>query len=522
VPDARRLSDRELATWIGVALFVAMATPLAFVRQPPYQDLNGHLATVTIISHMGEYPEYVFNGFLKTNSALVAFTYFVGKWIGIREAGRLFAMLVLATNAIVLPRFVLRFGGRERMLASPYFMAPMVHNWFVSMGMLNFALGFSLALVVLVALDRQREAPSLARGLGVAALALLSFYAYPMPLVVVGLLVAVHCATQSSWGARLASARALALPLVPAAAIVVYTGVVHMAHADPHADAGAPTEFAPATWLLYNLWAHFLYGYTMLSASSLLLAIVLAVFAIRHARERVPFFSPVASAVLLAAYAFAPYFTVGLGYAGSRIVPFLWMAALVRVPTKLPRALAGVLGAAAALYVVGMACDQLRLAREEAEVGAGVEAMPMRAKMAVFDFSPRITSKNTWSLTHAWGLYVVERHTSASEVWADSPSLPITRKEPPPPRLEPVRMHAFAETMRTRRAFCDARARLGPPIDRCDEMYESEWAAYWRDVTPLVDRVLMWDPPPDTLEQVPASWRISFQRGRLWIFAKGR
>ena len=55
----------------------------------------------------------------------------------------------------------------------------------------------------------------------------------------------------------------------------------------------------------------------------------------------------------------------------------------------------------------------------------------------------------------------------------------------------------------------------------CGRAWRDAWAAYYRDVDPLVDAILMWDPPPDTLDRVPASWRPAFQRGRLWIFERG-
>ena len=52
-------------------------------------------------------------------------------------------------------------GSRKRMLVASLFMWPMVHNWFVSMGMLDFALAVPLSLGLLLAIDRQRRAPAL-------------------------------------------------------------------------------------------------------------------------------------------------------------------------------------------------------------------------------------------------------------------------------------------------------------------------------------------------------------------------
>jgi hypothetical protein len=119
---------------------------MAMVEVPPFQDLPNHLAAITIMEHPERYPEFAFNGFLKTNAALFAWLYVVGKVTGLKLAAKLFALIVLALNAIVLPRFVLTLtGSRRRMLVATLFAWPMVHNWFVSMGMLDFALAVPLS-----------------------------------------------------------------------------------------------------------------------------------------------------------------------------------------------------------------------------------------------------------------------------------------------------------------------------------------------------------------------------------------
>jgi hypothetical protein len=517
-----RASDRQLALAIGAALFVAAAFPLLLVRSPPYQDLGGHLATVAILSHRADFPEYVFNGFFKTNSTLVAFAWLVGKAIGIRAAGKLFVAVVLGVNALALPAFVLRFGGRERMVVASVLGAPFVHNWFVSMGMLNFSLSVSLAMLLLVALDRQRVAPSLLRGAVAALLSCAVWYAHQLPLMIVGLLAGVHVLVQpAGWRARFDRGVAVILPLLPATAVAVYGGVSHLRGVVvQHPALGGPTTFQTLSWLLYDLWAHWGYGYTLLSATSLVSMLVLAALAARRPRANVAFFGLWETLVLLLAYAVAPYGTVGLGYAGSRLIPFVWMAALVRVPERLPRWLTAASLASAVLYFAGMAVDDVRLAREQAEVAAGVDAVPRGAHMDVFVYSTRILSKNTWSLSTAWGEYVIERSAHIAEVWADSPSLPIMWRSPPPSRLDPFHHRGFLEATATRDGFCVAHAIFALTPAECDRQWRTEWAAYWRDVDPYVDTLLMWDPPADALSQVPASWGVSFQRGRLWIFAK--
>src|SRR5215831_12567849 len=95
-----RLNDRQLALAVSAVLFAVGAWPLALTQVPPYQDLPNHLAAVTVIEHPAQYPEFVFNGFFKTNTALFAWLCVVGKMVGPLVAARLFALLVLGANAL--------------------------------------------------------------------------------------------------------------------------------------------------------------------------------------------------------------------------------------------------------------------------------------------------------------------------------------------------------------------------------------------------------------------------------------
>ena len=81
-------------------LFVVGAWPLALTEVPPYQDLPNHLAAVTVIENLERYPEFVFNGFFKTNAALFAWLFVVGKVVGTKLAARLFALMVLGGQRV--------------------------------------------------------------------------------------------------------------------------------------------------------------------------------------------------------------------------------------------------------------------------------------------------------------------------------------------------------------------------------------------------------------------------------------
>ena len=217
-----RLTDAELAAILGAFLFALAAWPIPLLDVPPYQDLAGHMATATIISNPELYPEFVFNGFLKTNATLIVWLVFVGKVVGAKWAAKSFVLLTLAANAFVFPRFVLQLTDRRRMLVASVFLLPMIHNWWVSMGMLNFALSIPLALELLVRLDRQRASPTVLRGVGIVLLSLLTWLTHSIPLLIVCFLVAVHVVLRPTWRERWVDARSLAVPLIPAFALVAF------------------------------------------------------------------------------------------------------------------------------------------------------------------------------------------------------------------------------------------------------------------------------------------------------------
>jgi hypothetical protein len=521
-----RLGHHALAAAIGAALFVAVAWPLLLLDVPPYQDLPGHLATVQILAHPERYPDIVSNGFFKTNAAFIAFTFFVGKLVGIKAAARLFCAVTLAALAFALPRFVLELGGggeagRRKMVVASLFFLPMVHCWWVSMGMLNFALGLALALETLVRLERQRRAPSAGRAAAAALFAVLTWYAHNLPLLVVGLLVVVHVLLRPSWKERIAAARTLVGPLVPVALLMAAVTAVNVFNPGKYLHIGDESfSWEAPVWILYDLWARFFYGFTPLSATSLVLAAALAALALRRAREDVPFFSPLAWALPLLFVVFVPYMLPTWGYVNVRFIPFVWFGALVRVPERLPRALAVGLAAAAALYAAGMAVDLFRLERDQREFLAGALAVPEGARLLTLNFDPRPTSKNTWSLQNASGLYVVERFTSPQDVWAHSSQMPIVYREDPGYYGDWSKIRRFVSTMATKSGYCARDAADGLPAGGCEDEWRAKWAAFWSGATPRFDHVLLWSAPADVDETIPAAYRETFRAGRLRVLER--
>ncbi len=513
-------TDNHLALLVSAALFVLGAWPLALTEVPPYQDLPNHLAAATVIDNPGRYPEFVFNGFFKTNAALFAWLYVVGKIAGIKLAARLFALLVLAANAFVLPRFVLALtGSRNRMLVASMFVWPMVHNWFVSMGMLDFALSVPLSLGLLLAIDRQRRTPSATNALLVTALGAVTWYAHVFPLLVVHLLVLIEAARRPSWRERVGALRSMALPLLPVMALVgmsvfeqLRDNVGSMSTVVAHGKMVPPWELA------YNLWAEWFWGFTKLSITSIVPCLLLAYYGFGRRRESPMFFSPLAVVVLGLLFCLAPYRVTNWYHVNSRLIPFLWVAALLRVPDHLPKRIFAVLGLSAALYSAGMGTDFLRLESDRERFTAGVATVPEGAKLLPLVFRHKGASDNTRSLLHAWGFYVTDRYTSAPLLFAHSRSFPVMYSTPPPVRFNDLVLENFAATMISSANFCESTRVV---TNDCRGEYRARWAEFWHDATPLYDHVLLWEPSEEALQLVPIDYGITYRQGGLVIMQRG-
>ena len=516
-------TDNHLALLVSAALFVVGAWPLALTEVPPYQDLPNHLAAVTVIENPGRYPEFVFNGFFKTNAALFAWLFVVGKVVGTKLAARLFALMVLGANAFVLPRFVLTLtGSRKKMLIASLFMWPMVHNWFVSMGMLDFAMAVPLSLGLLLAINRQRRAPSLLNALLVTGLGAATWYAHVFPLLVVHMLVFIEAARAPSWKERGAAFKSMTLPLLPVMALVAMSMVEHMRD-----NVGPMTAFVhhhkmvPPWELAYNLWAEWFWGFTKLSITSIVPCLLLAFYGVSRIgrRESPMFFSTAAVVALGLLFCLAPYRITNWYHVNSRLIPYLWMALLLRVPDQLPKRAMALLGISAVLYSAGMGADFIRLEKDRQQFTAGISAVPEGAKLLPLVFRHKGASDNTRSLLHAWGFYVTDKYTSAPLLFAHSRSFPVMYSTPPPVRFNDLVLENFAATMITSANFCESTRVVS---DDCNGEYRARWAEFWRDATPLYDHVLLWEPSQEALELVPSDYSISYRQDGLVIMARGR
>jgi hypothetical protein len=521
-PVAPSLTDVQLALAIGLGLFVLAALPLGLVDVPPLQDLPNHLAAITVITHPDRYPNLVFNGFFKTNAALFTWLICAVKVMSPVAAARLFTLLVLAANALVLPLFVLRMTkSRARLVTASFVLWPMIHNWFVSMGMLDFALGVALALALVMVLEERSRAPSAKNAILVLIVGAAAWYAHVFGVLVAHLLVLVHLATRASWRERVTQAGRLFVPLVPVTCLALSSVYAQFTETvGPMTGYLALSKALPPWELAYNLWAEWSWGFTWLSISSFVPSVVIAVYAFRNRREEVPFFSGTAFLLLFALFCLSPYIATNWFHVSSRFIPFLWAAAILRLPAKLPKRLAALLSVSAVLYWAGMCIDYVRLDRDAAKFTAGMDAVPEGATLLPLVFRSKLTSENTRSLLHEWGIYVLHKHTSAPLLFAHSRSFPVMYKDPPTPRFNHLVLESLAGNMASPDWMCGTMLAAGVYVDDCEGEWRALWAEFWAEALPLFDHVLFWDPTPEVQALVPPEYRVAFHQGRLTIYER--
>jgi hypothetical protein len=516
-----RVSDRQLATLIGGVLLALAGWPLLFLQVPPYQDLPGHMATVCVLLNPERYPEFLSNGWLKANSLFLGLLYLAAKAVGVVDAARIVCALVLGATAFALPHFVLAFTDRRRLLVASLVMAPMVHHWFILMGMLGFALALPLGLATIVLLARQAAQPSVLRGLLLGALAALLWFAHAIVLLLVGLLAAIEALTQPNWRAKMSAAIALLTPFAPVAALLVVTvarqtGSAHGQEWGRLDAVGYQTNFSA----VYALWAHAFFGLSPLSAAGLVPAVALAVMAARNARPRVPMLSLCALAALGAIYWFFPHTLPAFGYVSERVIPFLWAWALVHVPPRVAPWAARLLILGCLGWAAGLAVDLFRAEKDLFAFTAAAPEVPVGARMLTLNFEPRVSSRNTWSLLHASGMYTVLRAVSPQDVWADSPSMPIRHSAPPAFAGDPVSVRSFLGAARTPAAYCETLQRAGLRDVDCMQGWATAWTEFWNDALARYDYVLLWGAPAEVQATAPASYAPRMSRGRLTLLGR--
>jgi hypothetical protein len=508
------MTDGRLRLACVAAVVVLSAWPLFIVDLPPYQDVPNHLATVHVMTHPDLYPEFVSNGWFKTNTALSAWLYGPGRWLGPTWGMRIFLLGLLAATAIGYQRLVRELSGRGADVTASLFLVPMVHNWFVSMGMLNFALAQALALFLLASLGRQLRAPTGGGAIAIALLGVATWWAHVVPLLLVILLVGIELllTARRSW----VEARRFAVfgvaPLVPVTLLLLAR------QAAVSTGAMRPT---PTPWnLLYDLWAKYFYAFTILSVTSLVPCLVLAFVALRAFKKPVPLFSPIALGALAALYIFLPESYAAFFYLNTRIVPFIWVALLVRVPERLSRPVTAVLVLASVLYSASLGIDFVRLTHDQEAFCAGIGAVPARARLFPVILERKGTAVNTFPLLQSWGRYVVAKDTAAPLLFAEQPTFALRYQQAPPDPLAAVAIEQFEGSHASLPKFCAELRENGTRAGDCRAQFRQQWTDFFDVVRPRFDHLLVWGASSDVRDVIPSDYRVIFERGPLLIYAR--
>ena len=530
VADSASSEDR-LARWlagishtwvmpIGVSLLFALsAWPTLLVALPPFQDLPNHLATAHIVAHPALYPEYAFNGLLKSNALLTLWFQLAGGH-DLFAAARAFTVIVLGVTALALVLFVLHFRGPRHLPVALLFAWPLVHSFAVSMGFLNFAFAFALSLILLIVIDAQRTRPTFARGVAIAFVSGVVWYAHPFPFAIVAALVLLHVGTARTRQERLGAATALLLPLLPAIVVALASAGHHFIKPE-HAGVSKTFTFSYLNpWeLLVHLWTDVSGALTPWGSTTIVPALLLPWFAWKGRRAAPALFSTAALASLAAAYLALPVMLSNWWHFNCRLVPFLWAGVLLRLPSRLPRSCAIVLATSALAYSAATGIDYIRLDRDTAELTSGVDVVPEGATLLPLMFKRSRTSYFTASLAHAWGYYTVLKDTSAPLAFAVERSYPITYRAFPPPALRPPALDRFAELRGTPAQVCGVLGRL--PVDAaCTAAWKELWSGFWRDAEPRFSHLLTWAIPPEARPMIPQRYRRIFANGDLEIYER--
>jgi hypothetical protein len=203
--------------WLWEALFLTLVltsiAPLWVAQHLPLEDLPQHLAAITVL-HDFHRPAFRFDQFFELT---LGNTQYLSYYFGVHLLAYVFG--VELANCIVLSlaigglpyalRGLLRVLGREPAWA--LFALPLTYNAHLILGFLNFVAALPLVFWGLALAVKERLSPSRARAVGLAVVALLTFYTHVVPFAFLALGMALI-----AWDGSIYRSFRRALPLVPA------------------------------------------------------------------------------------------------------------------------------------------------------------------------------------------------------------------------------------------------------------------------------------------------------------------
>jgi hypothetical protein len=485
---------------ISGLLWILSCIPIFIGDALPFQDLPNHMASMSIVEHLSAYPEFASTGLLKTNSALFAILT-VARTFGLSwtASSKLAAIIVLGASASSFPRILHRLGGPRALYAGSLFLLPLVHGWFLQMGMLDFALSIPLALECVLASELLLlQGPSRKNVFRLIVFALLTFYAHIFGLCIFLMLAVLEIPRRRSNPGFQSLLFTLIVPL----GLTAITVVMHLTEKRV-GETFTYKAFLPPWETMYNAWAECCAGYTKRGISSLLILVPLASL-VRQRKAEAPWFRAPALIALALLTCFGPYIVTAWFYVANRFAPFLWMAVLVNLQLAWPRWARRSFALGSALFFAGLCVDTRRLSAEHTAVQAAMPHVPMQARLLPLMMKPKGSSEHTRHLLQAWGYYVLERQVSAPLLFAHSRAFPVVTKTEPSADLNHLALERIAMHGNTEAAACKE---WGPLDGSCAKRFSSTWEHFWSETAHHFDYVLLQGPPSKEVQ--------SFMRGTI-------
>ena len=520
--------DSFISRWVAVAmvgllLWLLAAWPLVLVKHLPHEDLPGHVAAAYVVDNLAAYPEYVATHGLRTNAALPFWLHAASRWLGYMPAARVFLIAVLAITAFGYAFLFNVLRGSRRMWIPSLFAVPLVHHWFVSMGMLNFSFSFGLCLWILGLLVMQRARWNHLRAGSIFVLCVLAWIAHSFPLLMlVGIAVAdlVYARLRDISAVR--PAWRVVFSLAPAALLVALGFLLAptINGAGAHLAGLTKTEWKGLPQLFWMALRNYVLGSSYWGFAALLPALILLVVVALRGRKQSPQLLSTGTLVVLSVgYVCLPTFMLPTwAYLNTRFLPFLWLALLVRVPETLSRKLVALIVCAGIAGSAGNGLAMLRMDADLTEFRSGLPFVPRGARLLPLLFSVQSPSDTIEPIMHAWGHYAIERETSADLLWASRSVDAVQYRVLPPPRFHHEVIQNMPRNMRSAEEWCETLLSEASTVpEDCGLAWAEAWHSYLTSAEKRYTHVLVWDAPKPALALIEQHFSVVHQQGRLVI-----
>jgi hypothetical protein len=482
--------------------------PLCTPRYLPIEDLPQHLAAIRVL-HSYHDPRFDFVRYFERD---LLGTQYLAYYV-LADALAYLVDLELANRMIVVAcalatpyalRYLLRALGRAEWPA--LFALPLTYNAHLILGFVNFLMAIPLALFGLGLAVRQRGAPSHARAVGLACVALLAFFSHVVPFALMALgcgLIALEREPRRVL-TRLA-------PLLPAGLASVLwlsrspAGRATLTAATGGTDGPQP-QFQPAAFALQDMpnwltdtfhgdadnWV--LRGVLLVLGLTLLLGWGRALWRWRTGRVAALTSRPGAHALLpLAPLALTLYFVLPSAYAWiwpiAQRFPLLAVLFLIPVLPAPPRAATWLL--ACALLALTFAEQRLVShafaefdAHEVGDFDAALAAIPPRKRVVGLIYARGSAQVKFAPFIHYVAYYQARKGGAVMFTFADFPQSPFRFREAQrPPRVQP-RWEWLPQLVRPSDLrwyeYVLVRAGPSPCAQSCTAVYRGQLWSVWQ------------------------------------------